>query len=349
MRALGVVVSLVLVVAIAGLFITVKYVIIEPGSATPVAGVVSVKGAPTYPSRGALLFLTVSVSNGKPNLWRYLGASLDDNAEVISYKDYFGTTTPAQDRKLNVQAMDNSQQTATKVALEKLGYTVTETGTGARVLKVASDAPAEGTLKPGDVITAVDGQPVMLVDQLGPLVREHAPGEPVALTIERAGKDGNAVKPQTVSVKTAANPNPPNKGSAYLGVVAETRDLKFDFPVDVTIDPGPVSGPSAGLAFTLAIIDKMTPGSLTGGRKVAVTGEMLSDGTVGEIGGVAQKAVAAKGAGATLMLAPRSEARDARKTAGSMKVEGVRTLDDALAALRRAGGDAIDVPVPRAA
>ena len=93
----------------------------------------------------------------------------------------------------------------------------------------------------------------------------------------------------------------------------------------------------------------MTPGSLTGGRKVAVTGEMLSDGTVGEIGGVAQKAVAAKDAGATLMLVPKSEARDARPTAGSMKVEGVRTLDDALAALRRAGGAAIDVPVPQAA
>lgn len=342
-------VGLLLVVAVAGLFIPVSYVIIEPGDATPVSGVVSVKGAPTYPSRGSLLFLTVSVSNGKPNLWRYVAASLEDDAVVISYRDYFGTTTPAQDRKLNVQAMDNSQQTATKVALEKLGYTVTETGKGARVLKVAKDAPAAGELKVGDVITAVDGQPVTLVEQLGPLVRQHPPGDPVVLTIERPGAHDRAESSETVTVKTAANPNPPNKGAAYLGVVAETDDLSFDFPVDVTIDPGPVSGPSAGLAFTLAIIDKMTPGSLTGGRKVAVTGEMLSDGTVGEIGGVAQKAVAARGAGATLMLVPRSEARDARATAGSMKVEGVRNLDDALAALRRAGGDAIDVPVHQAA
>ena len=342
-------VGLLLVVAVAGLFIPVSYVIIEPGDATPVSGVVSVKGAPTYPSRGSLLFLTVSVSNGKPNLWRYVAASLEDDAVVISYHDYFGTTTPAQDRKLNVQAMDNSQQTATKVALEKLGYTVTETGEGARVLKVAQDAPAAGTLRPGDVITAVDGQPVTLVEQLGPLVREHAPGEPVVLDIERPGKNGHSGAIDKVTVKTAANPNPPYKGSAYLGVIAETDNLKFDFPVDVTIDPGPVSGPSAGLAFTLAIIDKMTPGSLTGGRKVAVTGEMLSDGTVGEIGGVAQKAVAAKDAGATLMLVPKSEARDARPTAGSMKVEGVRTLDDALAALHRAGGASIDVPVPQAA
>ncbi len=342
-------VSLVVVVALAGLFIPVSYVIIEPGNATPVSGVVSVKGARTYRSRGSLLFLTVSVSNGKPNLWRYVGASLDDSAEVISYRDYFGTTTPAQDRKLNVAAMDTSQQVATQVALEKLGYTVTETGTGARVIAMTRGAPAAGTLKPGDVITAVDGQPVELIDELGPLVRRHLPGVPVALTIERAGTDAKAMKPETVTVTPGANPKAPNKGSAYLGIAAETRDLKFDFPVEVTIDPGAVSGPSAGLAFTLAIIDKLTPGSLTGGRKVAVTGEMRSGGTVGEIGGVAQKAVAAKNAGATLMLVPRSEAREARTTAGSMKVEGVANLDDALAALRRSGGDAIDVAVPRAA
>jgi Lon-like protease len=346
MRVLGVFVTMVVVVAVAGLFIPMSYVIIEPGDATPVSGAVSVKGAPTYRSKGSLLFLTVSISNGKPNLWRFLGASLDDNAEVISYGDYFGDTTPEQDRKRNVQAMDTSQQVATKVALEKLGYTVTETGTGARVLVVGDDAPAKGILEPGDVITAVDGQAVTLVEQLGPLVRQRAPGEPVDLTVERGGDASDVA---SVTVTTEANPKEPNKGSAYLGIVAETRDLTFDFPVDVTIDPGPVSGPSAGLAFTLAIIDEMTPGSLTGGKKVAVTGEMLSDGEVGEIGGVAQKAVAADDAGASLMIVPRAEAAAARPTAGSMKVVGVRTLDDALAALRRAGGDPIDVPVPQAA
>jgi Lon-like protease len=345
-RALAALVALVAAVAIAGLFIPVSYVIIQPGDATPVSGAVSVKGAPTYPSRGSLLFLTVSISNGKPNLWRYLGASLDADADVISYHDYFGKTTPAEDRKRNVQAMDTSQEVATQVALEKLGYTVTESGTGARVLRVADDAPAQGSVKPGDVITAVDGQPVTLVEQLGPAVRERTPGDPVVLTIERDGDSGDVA---TVTVTTAANPREPNKGSAYLGIVAETRDLTFDFPVDVTIDPGPVSGPSAGLAFTLAIIDEMTPGSLTGGKKVAVTGEMRSDGTVGQIGGVAQKAVAADDAGAALMLVPRPEARAARTTAGSMTVKGVRTLDDALAALAAAGGDPIEVPVPRAA
>jgi PDZ domain-containing protein len=346
LRAVGILVAVVVVVAVAGLFIPMSYVIIEPGDATPVSDAVSVKGAPTYRSRGSLLFLTVSITNGKPNLWRYLGASLDDQAQVISFDDYFGDTSPEEDRRRNVQAMDTSQQVATKVALEKLGYAVDVSGSGARILEIEKDAPADGLLEPDDVITAVDGQPVMFVDQLGPLVREHRPGEPVALTVERGGDTDDV---ETVTVTTGAKPRQPNKGSAYVGIQAETADLEFDFPVDVTIDPGPVSGPSAGLAFTLAIIDEMTPGSLTGGKKVAVTGEMLPDGTVGEIGGAAQKAVAADDAGARLMLVPRPEVPQARPNAGSMPVVGVRTLDDALAALRRAGGDPIDVPVPEAA
>ena len=97
----------------------------------------------------------------------------------------------------------------------------------------------------------------------------------------------------------------PLKGKPHIGIAPVTKDLKLDFPVDITIDPGPVSGPSAGLAFTLTIIDEMTPGSLTGGKKVAVTGTMDLDGNVGEVGGVPQKTAAALDAGAKLFLVPR--------------------------------------------
>jgi PDZ domain-containing protein len=102
-----------------------------------------------------------------------------------------------------------------------------------------------------------------------------------------------------------------------------------------------VSGPSAGLAFTLAIIDQLTPGSLTGGKKVAVTGAINDDGTVGPVGGVKQKAITARRAGAELMLVPSFEYKDARLRAGNMKVVAVDTVDDALRALERAGGTPI--------
>jgi len=127
---------------------------------------------------------------------------------------------------------------------------------------------------------------------------------------------------------------------------AVTRVLKVDFPVKIKIATGDVSGPSGGLAFTLTIIDDLTPGNLTGGKTVAVTGTIDGDGNVGEVGGVPQKAVAARSAGARLMIVPRAEVRDARTKAGDMKVIGVSTLDEALAALRSNGGAAIP---PRAA
>jgi PDZ domain-containing protein len=111
------------------------------------------------------------------------------------------------------------------------------------------------------------------------------------------------------------------------------------FPIEVTIDTRRVSGPSAGLAFTLSIIDVLTPGDLTGGRRIAVTGSIATDGTVGTVGGVEQKAVTARRNGAVLMLVPAGEAKAARAHADGLKVVAVRTVDDALDALARAGGD----------
>src|SRR5205085_2605882 len=124
-------------------------------------------------------------------------------------------------------------------------------------------------------------------------------------------------------------------GQTFLGI-SSTDIQRHHFPIDVNIDTERVSGPSAGLAFTLAIIDDLTPGDLTGGRRVAITGTIEPDGTVGPVGGVEQKAVAGRDAGATLMLVPPDEFKDAKAHAGGMKVVRVATLADALAALRKA-------------
>jgi PDZ domain-containing protein len=333
--------GLVALVVILGFVVTVPYVIMSPGSATPVDDVVSVDGAPAYEHRGALLFLTVSISRGKPNLWRFAAASLDDDAEVMGWDDYYGDTNPRQERRANEAAMTSSQEVATVVALEKLGYELT--GTGAIVVAVEPGAPARGELRRGDVIIAVDGRPVTLAREVGPIVREHEPGDVVRFTVERGGETLD------VDVTTAAAEEQPFRGDAYVGIGVRTRDEGVDAPVEVEIDAGRVGGPSAGLAFTLAILDEMTPGNLTGGDDVAVTGAITSEGGVREVGGVAQKAVAAREAGARLMLVPRPEVELARARAGDMSVVGVRTLDDALRALRRHGGDPLEVPAEPAA
>jgi PDZ domain-containing protein len=131
-----------------------------------------------------------------------------------------------------------------------------------------------------------------------------------------------------------------------VGLVGTTRDLAIDLPFDVAIDAEDVGGPSAGLAFTLSVLDILTPGDLTGGERVATTGTIGFDGSVGPIGGIEQKTVAAREAGVDLFLVPAAEVEAARADAGSMRVVGVDDLADALAALDDVGGNALALGRP---
>jgi len=332
--------AIVVVALLAGTLIRLPYVLIAPGNAQSVERVVKVEGAPTFPHRGRLLLLTVSVSGERPNLFTYLSGYFDENTDVVPEDEVLQGKTREEDQRLNKLEMADSQMTAKRVALERLGYTVPATGTGAAVIAVQKGAPADGKLRVGDVITAIDGQPVTLSEELGRAIRTRPPGQPVTFTVDRDGK------PTEVTVATRAAERGACPGRAEIGVVTRTRNEKFDFPVDVKIDTGRISGPSAGLAFTLTIIDDLTPGDLTGGKKVAVTGTIQPGGAVGPIGGVQQKAVTADRAGAKLFLVPMPELKDARSRAGDLKVVGIRTLDDALTELAKAGGEPSVPPAP---
>jgi PDZ domain-containing protein len=333
----GVVVVLAIV---AGTLIRLPYVLIAPGTAQSVERAVKIEGAPTFPHRGQVLLLTVSVSGDRPNVFAVLSGWLDDDTEVLPEDEVLQGKSREEEQRLNRLEMADSQMTAKRVALERLGYPVPVTGAGAVVTGVQKGAPADGKLRVGDVITAVDGQPVTLAEQIGPLVRARAPGQPVTFTV---GRNGSTVE---ASVPTRAAEGGACPGRPQVGVVTRTRDEKFDFPVDVKIDTGKISGPSAGLAFTLTIIDDLTPGDLTAGKKVAVTGTIEPGGAVGPIGGVEQKAVAADRAGAKLFIVPMPELKDARARAGDMKVVGIRTLDDALTELTKFGGEVSVPPAP---
>lgn len=337
----GTVASVIVVVAIlAGTLIRLPYVLIAPGTAQSVERVVKVDGAPTFAHRGDLLLLTVSVSKDRPNAFAVLSGWLDDNTDILPEDEVLQGKSREEEQRLNRLEMADSQMTAKRVALERLGYSVPVTGRGAVVTGVQKGAPAAGKLRVGDVITAVDGQPVTLAEQVGPAVRGRDPGQPVTFTVDR---DGSTVE---VTVGTRAAERGACPGRPQIGVVTRTRDEQFDFPVHVHIDTGKISGPSAGLAFTLTIIDDLTPGDLTAGKKVAVTGTIEPGGAVGPIGGVEQKAVTADRAGAKLFLVPMPELKDARARSGDMKVVGIRTLDDALDELTKFGGEVSVPPVP---
>lgn len=330
------------VVGIVGMYVKLPYVIFSPGDATPVDRYVRISGARSYRHRGDVLLLTVRVSTGRPNVWRYLEASIDDDSKVIGEKQYQGNVPRARVDRESVQLMTESQVAAKQAALTRLGYQVRINGKGARVLQVVKDSPADRAgLQAGDVIVDVDGTPIKVRDQVGQIVQARPVGTTYTVTVIRRGAA------QTLTVTSAAAPSGPLGGKPYFGIGAVTEHLDITFPVKISIDAGDVSGPSGGLAFTLTIIDDLSPGDVTGGHKVAVTGEIDGAGNVGQVGGVAQKAVAAREEGATLMIVPVAEVPDARSKAGNMKVVGVRTLDDALRALRRNGGAAIPPPPKR--
>lgn len=307
------------------------YYEISPGSSRPVGDLVHAPADKLHPPKGQVLYATVSLGPVKP--LEFLRAKLDRNSQIVGERAVLGKTPPRQYRQENQQAMDDSKQAAIVLALRRLGYPVPERGSGTLVEEVEDATPAAGKLKAGDVITAIDGQPTLLSQDAVGVIHAHHPGDSVTLSV--TGPDGVAR-----SVPLVLGAKPKTTDVAFLGVLLRTKDQKFDLPFDVSIDTFNIGGPSAGLAFTLAVLDELSPGELTGGHKVAVTGTIDLDGTVGPVGGVAQKTAAVCSAGAEYFLVPPDEFKTASSHACSrLKVMRVTTLDDAISVLGRIGGD----------
>lgn len=310
-------------------FWRVPYILVEPGGANNVMSLIDVEGPATYPPDGQLLFLTVSLSKRITPL-RAVQASLRDDVEVVEEEDFTGGQSREEIRRLNFKLMQISKQTAITVALEALGHEIEFREAGALVTSVIEGMPADGELEAGDVIVAVDGRPVEKADHAIDAVQGRRPGSTLSMVVER---DGARVDRSLTTTES-------DEGNAQIGIRL-TDNVEAVFPFDIDIDTGRVGGPSAGLAFALAVIDTLTDGELTGGNIVAVTGSITASGEVEPVGGVAQKAVAARRMGAVLMLVPsdEKEVAEARRLAGSMPVVGVANLQEALQALAQIGGN----------
>jgi PDZ domain-containing protein len=328
--AAGLLTAIVVVAAV----LPVPYIALRPGSARPVTEQVLVEGAPSYPPEESIAYTTVHV--GETSLLEAFLGWLDDDVDVLPEERVRGDRSEAENRRYNAQLMDNSKLVAIAVALQHLGHQVSIHTTGAIVRQIVDDSPAAEALQLDDVIVAVDGQPVDQPDEIGDLLQVGGPGAEHDLTIERPAGSGTTIE---VPVETIAAPDDPTR--AMIGIAPENRIVGFEFPVDVTIDSGNVGGPSAGLAFTLAVIDVLTPGELTGGHRVAVTGTMSLDGTVGPVGGGAQKAITVRDAGYEVFLVPSDELEEVKATVGGdLEVIAVDTLAEALEALDSLGGNA---------
>jgi PDZ domain-containing protein len=297
-----------------------------PNTASPVAPRVTIAGkkAPTR-GFGAIYFVDVSVQRATwaERLLAFLrpdGATLVPQDVVVPPGSSFEAS-----RKAGLLEMARSEQVAAAVALKQAGYKVVATPRGALVEAVATDVPAAAKLDAGDVIVAALGRPVKTPEQLRLLFARVQPGANVVLRIRRDGKL------ETVTVRTVESPSDPSR--AIIGIrVGQAADLKL--PLKVDIDLGQVGGPSAGLPFALDVLQELGT-NVARGLRVVATGEIELDGAVAPIGGVKQKTIGARRAGADVFLVPAGEnAAEARRYAGKLRIIPVKSFQQALSALR---------------
>jgi PDZ domain-containing protein len=327
--------------------VKINYWEVAPGSAEEVASRFSfdknaLSQVTRYKTSAPILFVTAYGS--KLSALDALVGVLDPDVDVLNREEKFGTITPSEQRRLGFQAMASAKQIAEYVALNRLGYDVS-IAYGKLIIErlVCEDAPRPLSaclqLNPGDTITAFDGIEIPTLSDLMPIIADYSPGDVIEVTIT-PHKTTDSVKKK---IELMVSPDDPDR--TIIGVwPADTRTV--DLPFEVDIDTDSIGGPSAGLSFTLALLDELTAGELTGGVKVAATGTIDGDESVGAIGALRQKTVAVKASGATVFLVPSAQTPEelsaARRVAGSkLRIVPVANLGEALKVLEELGGAVI--------
>ncbi len=341
-RAVVITVAILLVLVIVASEVSLPYYAISPGHATPVESMITVPESIAHRSHGSVLMTDVFVTPVRlidlPSDW------LSADTALLPAQNLLGGLSASEYTSLSLAEMRHSKLQAEVAALRYLGYPVPGYS-GALIAKVLPGTPAAAAgLAAGQVITSINSRPtpddISLVNVLGAL----KPGDLATLGIvepSRASGSGDLGTPRTVTVRLGSRKLGAGRGDGpYLGVeLAISRQERFKLPVAVSIYSGNIGGPSAGLAFTLGILDELTSGRLTAGRTVAATGTIRIDGTIGEVGGVAQKTVAVERGGASIFIVPAGEVAQARSHAnGHLEVLGVKTLAQAVGDLMRLGG-----------
>ena len=313
-----------------------------PGETNAVGPRLSFDGAKRFTSENPFLFVT-AFGTQLTALESFVGW-VDADINVQTKKQRFGNVNHNTRRRMGYQAMIGAKQIAEYVALKRLDYEVSFKY-GAIILEqvICNEAPTADSackvLEPGNVIDAVNTKPTPTLDVLLEVMKGAQLNSVVTLTIHDLNSDANKSR-RDVKVRLIPSPGDPSR--AIIGFVpADTRTVEVPFEVDIDTDS--IGGPSAGLAFTLSLLDELTPGALAGNVKVATTGTIDEDGNIGAIGALHQKAVAVKASGAKVFFIPAAqteeEIADAKAVAGkSFAVIPVKNLDEALKALQKYGG-----------
>lgn len=302
--------------------IELPYLAWSPGPTPEVVDLLSVDGAELYPVEGDLYMLTVSQQD--LNVYELLAAVADPQVDVLERATVRPIdVTPEEYQRQSRARMDESKVAAVSVALDRIGYDVTVEGDGVEVVSVLEGTPADGALVTGDVITAINGMPVFVGTDAVAEINKRTIGDTINLTVSR-GED-------VVEIPITLIEHSQNKGQPMVGFGPMTFNPRYVFPLDVDIDSSNIGGPSAGMMYTLAIINVLTPEDLTHGLRIAGTGTISTNGDVGPIGGVRQKVVGATKSGAQFILVPEANYEEAltAEITGA-EIVAVATIDDAL-------------------
>jgi PDZ domain-containing protein len=317
--------------------IPMPYVTMRPGPAFDTLGTFDSQqmftfgdGVRTYPTTGSLDFTTVSVTRAdtKVSLADAMRAYFDRDVAVVPRSLIYPDDQSAkQSTAQSAAQLDSSKDSSRVAALRAAGYTVTGQP---QVASVVQDGAAASKLKVGDLITGVDGTKVTTAAEAVDAIATKTPGDSVEVAVDR---DGTAQTFDIVTRPDATDPKVPRIGIS-LGT-------KYVYPITINNNVGrQIGGPSAGTMFALAIYDKLTPGELTGGKKIAGTGEITADGVVGPIGGVRQKMRGAANAGASIFLVPAANCSEAAEgDDDGLTLVKISKLDDAIASLEALAKD----------
>jgi PDZ domain-containing protein len=312
--ALIVFVPLALLAVLASM-VQLPYYVLSPGPARDVQPLIHIDGRTVYPSDGRLLLTAVNVR--RASVYDAVEAWIDPAKSVVPERDILAPgETPEQQSERARSEMDTSKIDAAVVALSAYSGYPNEHGRGVLVESVLAGAPADGKLFTGDVILAVDGERVDDPDDLAERIRAAGEGRVLAFRVEAAG-EVHEVEIAPARVPDVAYP-----------IIGITSVHAFPFPL--TIESADIGGPSAGLMWTLGLVELLTPGDLTGGRVIAGTGEIFPDGQVGPIGGVEEKVVAAERAGASIFFVPDDNAAGAMAVADDRTIVAVDTYAEAV-------------------
>jgi PDZ domain-containing protein len=342
---------------LAASLITIPYDALTPGTALNVGGLISVPTGESHAHSGSVFLTDVElVLSMRAIQWPFFILNHDDQVEPTS--EISGPANATEYQEQGVIDMDTARQAATVVALRSAGYKVVANPAGVVDYQPIPDSPAARSLIVGDVITSIDKSPTLSFAALSAAVVAQPPGTKVEVGFHFIGSShahsislalGEAVASSADtgeddcialgSKHSGVVIDLDGKPESCMGLYLEQIYVTSGAPFGVSIDSEGIIGPSAGLAFTLGLLEKLDPADLTGGKRIAATGTMAINGDVGDVGGVAQKTVAVRNAGAVLFLVPPEELSVARAHAGpDLKVVAVATIGQAISALEHVGG-----------